>query len=44
MEKIIEMLDETNVVEFDEQLAQITLDNPENDWSNKITNGIGGEE
>lgn len=39
----LEYLNGTEVIEFNEKLAQITLDNPENDWSNKITNGIGGE-
>lgn len=40
----IQMLEGTEVIEFDEELAQITLNNPENDWSNKITDGIGGEQ
>lgn len=44
MNDILEFLEGTEIVEFDEKLAQITLENPENDWSNKIVNGIGGEE
>lgn len=40
----IKYLEGTKIVEFDEKLAQITLDNPQNDWSNKITDGIGGDE
>lgn len=39
----ISMLEGSEIVEFDEAKAKITLENPENDWSNKMTDGIGGE-
>ncbi len=39
----ISMLEGCEVVEFDEVKAKVTLENPENDWSNKMTDGIGGE-
>ncbi|MCC2832122.1 hypothetical protein [[Clostridium] innocuum] len=29
------------VVEFDEEKAKLTIDNPENDWSSKSTNEVG---
>ena len=38
----IEMLEGTEIELFDEEKAQITLDNSENDWSEKITDGYGG--
>lgn len=40
----IEFLDGTEIEPYDEELAQLTLDNPENDWSEKNTNGIGDDE
>ena len=39
----IKMLECTEVVEFDELLAQDNLNDPEKDWSEKITDGIGDD-
>lgn len=40
----ITMLEGTEVIEFDELLAKENLNDPNKDWSNKITDGIGGDE
>lgn len=40
----LEFLEGTEIVEFDDEKAQWTLDNPENDWSDKETDGFGGAE
>lgn len=42
--KEIEMLEGTEVEMFDEAKADITMTNPENDWSEKETDMIGGNE
>lgn len=39
----ITMLEGTEVVEFDELLAQDNLNDPNKDWSNKIADGIGDD-
>lgn len=38
----IEMLEGTEVELFDEAKAEITMTNPENDWSEKEIDMIGG--
>lgn len=40
----IATLEGCEVVDYDPAKGQITLDNPENDWSNKMTDGVGGDE
>lgn len=39
-----EMLEGTIVEDFDLDKAEITMTNPENDWSDKETNMIGVDE
>lgn len=34
---------EIETVDFDKEKAKLTMENPDNDWSGKITDGIGGE-
>lgn len=38
----LEFLSDTIVEAYDEKLADITMNNPENDWSGKEKDGIGG--
>lgn len=38
----LEFLLGTEVEEFDEDKGQLTLDNPENNWTLKEIDGIGG--
>ena len=38
----LEFLLGTEIEEYDETKGQWTLENPENDWSEKETDGIGG--
>lgn len=40
----IATLEGCEVVDYDPSKGQITLENPENDWSKKTTDGVGGEE
>ena len=40
----LEFLLGTEIELYDPEKGQLTLDNPENDWSEKITNGIGDDE
>lgn len=40
----IAMLEGCEVVDYDPEKGQITLENPENDWSQKMVDGVGGEE
>ena len=40
----LEFLLGTEIEEFDEEKGQLTLDNPENDWTLKVIDGIGGVE
>ena len=34
-------LEPTKILEYDEELGRVCMEDPENDWSNKIENGIG---
>ena len=34
-------LEPTEVLEYDEELGKVCMDDPENDWSEKITDGVG---
>lgn len=34
----------TVIEEYDPEKGKLTLENPENDWSHKMTNGIDGED
>lgn len=38
----LEYLDGTVIEAYDEKLADITMSNPENDWSEKEKDGVGG--
>lgn len=40
----LEFLSDTIVEAYDEKLADITMNNPENNWSEKEKDGIGGAE
>lgn len=40
----LEFLLGTEIELYDEAKAEITMTNPENDWSEKETNGIGDDE
>lgn len=40
----LEFLLGTEIELYDPEKGQLTLDNPENDWSEKETNGIGDDE
>lgn len=44
MNENLEFLEGTEVEEFVEKKGQLTLDNPENDWSEKEIDMIGGVE
>lgn len=44
MTEIIEFLEGTEIELYDEDKSQLTLDNPENDWSDKETDMIGDDE
>lgn len=34
-------LEPTEILEYDEEKGRICMEDPENDWSNKIEDGIG---
>lgn len=34
-------LEPTEVLEYDPALGQVCMDDPENDWSGKISDGVG---
>ncbi len=36
-------LEPTEVLEYDPALGEICMNDPENDWSNKIEDGVGVE-
>jgi len=36
-----DLLVPSEVIEYDETLGKKCLEDPENDWSNKITDGVG---
>lgn len=44
MTEIVEFLEGTEIELYDEAKAEITMTNPENDWSDKETNMIGDDE
>lgn len=41
MEENKNWLEPSEVLEYDPALGQICMDDPENDWSNKIEDGVG---
>lgn len=41
MEENKNWLEPSEVLEYDPVLGQVCMDDPENDWSNKIEDGIG---
>lgn len=43
MEEKKNWLEPTEVIEYDEQLGQQCMDDPNNDWSNKLEDGVGVE-
>ena len=40
----LEFLSDTIVEAYDEKLADITMNNPENNWSEKEEDNVGGKE